>query len=234
MIDYIDGTGGKFAVIRGDSHASAWTIQNNRCWHSDPALTEAMKHLKPGDWAVEIGSCIGVHTRMYAQAVGHTGQVIAFEANPEAAEVTAYNTRQFEWVEVRNLALGSHRGTARLQLDINAGASHLSDEGAVEVPLGRLDDELRGIHRIDWIKIDAEGSETAILSGARELIGRFRPLMLIEVNHGALERAGTSASQLLAIIESLGYRWRGIDERHDPRTHQQTDVLCEPNAKGQP
>jgi len=37
------------------------------------------------------------------------------------------------------------------------------------------------LNNIDMIKIDAEGAEPYILSGANDIINRFRPLFLVEI-----------------------------------------------------
>jgi FkbM family methyltransferase len=45
-----------------------------------------------------------------------------------------------------------------------------------------LDDLMRweGLTRLDFVKIDVEGSEVEVLEGARESIARFRPLLQVE------------------------------------------------------
>ncbi|NEB74026.1 FkbM family methyltransferase, partial [Streptomyces sp. SID14478] len=48
-----------------------------------------------------------------------------------------------------------------------------------EVPCVTLDE--LALHDVDFIKIDVDGAELAVLRGARELLGRDRPALFIEL-----------------------------------------------------
>ena len=61
------------------------------------------------------------------------------------------------------------------------------------------------IERVDIIKIDIEGSEPDALKGAVEVIKRFRPLIVCELNVKALESGGSSCAALCHQFERLGY-----------------------------
>ena len=52
--------------------------------------------------------------------------------------------------------------------------------GVVRVPLMALDRICEGVQRLDFLKIDAEGSEPAIIDGAAATIARLRPSLLLE------------------------------------------------------
>ena len=60
----------------------------------------------------------------------------------------------------------------------------------------RLDDEpgLTSCNSIDFIKLDTEGNELAVLRGAKELIRRNKPLLMIEMN-GCSERFFKTSEQ---------------------------------------
>jgi len=71
-----------------------------------------------------------------------------------------------------------------------------------------------GLVDISLIKIDAEGSEGEILLGAKEFVlspKRYRPSIILEVNHAALERQGWSQDRLFDQLRSMDYtvlsRW---------------------------
>jgi hypothetical protein len=53
------------------------------------------------------------------------------------------------------------------------------------VPLYRIDDlvEAGGIERVDFIKLDVEGSELAALRGALASLRRFKPKLAISLYH---------------------------------------------------
>jgi hypothetical protein len=61
------------------------------------------------------------------------------------------------------------------------------------------------IDRLDFIKVDTEGAEINVLTGAADTIRRFRPGMFIEVNPEALARYGHRPEELRETIRELGY-----------------------------
>jgi hypothetical protein len=69
--------------------------------------------------------------------------------------------------------------------------------------------------RPDFLKIDVEGSESDVLTGARETIRRCRPKMLIELHHFDGNLGGNPVPNLLA---GLGYDVEWI-ERTDLTSH---------------
>ena len=65
-------------------------------------------------------------------------------------------------------------------------------------------DEL-ALDGVGLIKLDLEGAERDALIGAKETIGRCRPVLILEVDrHG--ERFGADAGTLLRLVAKLGYR----------------------------
>ena len=74
-------------------------------------------------------------------------------------------------------------------------------------PWCRLDDAVlaEGLSRVDLLKVDVEGAELALLRGAKEVLRRHRPLLLLEVNEGSLSRQGSSSAEVLALLDEAGY-----------------------------
>jgi hypothetical protein len=64
----------------------------------------------------------------------------------------------------------------------------------------------QGLDQLRAIKIDAEGSEVGILRGAQDVLRRFRPVLLLEVNSILLSQAGTSAGHLGEAVLRCGYQ----------------------------
>lgn len=63
----------------------------------------------------------------------------------------------------------------------------------------------RRIERVHVIKIDVEGNEARVLLGARRVIERNRPIVVMEVNKRALERVGSSLEELSSVVFGLGF-----------------------------
>ena len=145
---------------------------------------------RPGDCVLDVGANVGDWTLSMADRVGPLGKVIAFEPVPYLAQTivkTARVNRQ-RWVEVQQLALGATDGATEFSVErANSGGSRLGrvegDFSQITVNAARLDSFLASrpdIQRVDFIKIDVEGFEAAVLEGARASLARLRPAILFE------------------------------------------------------
>lgn len=216
------------AVIEGDTHVSKWIEESGTLAIAERNLRPFRKYVPKGSCVLDIGAMIGDHTVTYADWVGPEGHVIAFEPHPESLDCLRYNMRLMQNVTVLGHGLSEFEGTMTMNTSPNFGASFLSDSGGelpVEVkPLDELDFSQLG-RRISFIKIDAEGSEPWILRGGKNLLLSHKPAMLIEVNQGALERAGSSREELFSELRNLGYIWR-ITDRNLKVDDPQYDIIC--------
>lgn len=213
-----------FAVVENDSHLSKWVAEHKRLNVQQGYLELFRKYIPVGGTVLDIGACLGDHTWDYAHFVGPTGCVIAFEPNPVAYECCKYNMRPFNHVAVHNWAVGNKHGKVSIQQDNNLGASILKPgEDIMIFPL----DDILVLERLDFIKIDAEGWESEILDGAKGLIQKFRPVMLIEINRHVLQGRGMDADKVAQQIRDMGYVVNP-SEPHISMAMDQVDVLCLP------
>lgn len=113
------------------------------------------------------------------------GRHCVFEASPSKAEVLR---KRFPTVEVFSMAVASTCGSAIFQENHKrSGYSRLksgspdSGEATTEflVETTTLDAALEG-RRVDFIKLDIEGTELAALRGATRVVGEHRPTLLFE------------------------------------------------------
>lgn len=166
---------------------------------------------RPGDCVLDIGANVGDWTVSMAARVGPLGKVIAFEPVPYLAQTIAKTARvnRHGWVEVQQIALGSAEGTAEFSVEhANSGGSRLGrvegDFSHITVNTARLDAFLASrpdVSRLDFVKIDVEGFEEAVLQGARATLARFRPALLFE---SGLESADQRKS-IHDLLTSLEY-----------------------------
>jgi len=198
------------AVLVNDTHASRWVEQNDGRLDIALSLLTPFRHLIPkGGAVIDAGAMIGDHTITYAQWVGPTGIVHAFEPLWAAFVCLCHNLTAYPWVAPYCLALGDKNAIVRIHRDENAGRSWIGEEG-VEVPMMTLDIFQPG--RLDFLKIDAEGCEPAILRGGRQIIAKFKPAILIEVNNFMLAKQGETATTLLNLLDNYGYTYRVAQE----------------------
>jgi FkbM family methyltransferase len=209
-------------VLSNDTHISKWVEETNRLDHDTGFVGKICEHIGPGDTVVDVGAFIGDHTIAYARAVHgvDSGRVLAFEPNPAAFECLRRNMEKLGHVQCFNVGLGDAPREMRLLVDPNAGGSHLSD-GCGGVAVRTLDSF--EIDRLHLMKIDAEGMELLILQGAERTINRCKPVIVMEVNAGALARFGVNEDMLFGWMRDHGYRIDGAVPGAP-----QYDVFCFP------
>lgn len=217
------------AVLDKDTHISVWVQEHGTLAIAETMLTPFKQYIPQDGTVIDVGASIGDHTVTYAQWVGKDGMVAAFEPNPKAYACLQHNTKELPQVLPVKSGLSDVDGKVTLvELD-NSGATYLSDsKSKTKVPVTTLDSyEFKSV---DFIKIDVEGYEVKVLEGARKTIEESRAVMLIEVNRGALERAGTSAERLFEVLTELGYSMEITDNRI-PWSDPQYDIICLPIEK---
>lgn len=220
------------AVIEGDTTHAVWIEQLGTIHHDVFTRDQVCRHIKPGDVVVQGGANIGTLTRAMLDA---GAAVCAFEPNSEAAECLEHNCPRSlfgERVLLFNGALSDESGWCNLNIDPdNAGASWVRPVDAAYrgcIPRVALDDfTATKLSNIRLLLLDVEGSETRALRGAAQTIARCRPVIICEVNRGALERAGSSDAELLGLIEDMGYSVR-ILQPECKLGDDQFDIECLP------
>jgi hypothetical protein len=86
--------------------------------------------------------------------------------------------------------------------DVNIGNTGLGI-GGERVEMTTLDTV--GLGAVSFMKLDVQGSETAVLRGARALIDASRPFMFLEVEEVQLRDRGSSAEELVKLVFDMGY-----------------------------
>lgn len=173
-----------------------------------------------GDVVVDVGAHIGAHTLALSELVGPFGKVYAFEPQREVWQVLRQNVMQNRSAgntSVFQVALGDgtqgvmrydaqdfrkkgNFGGVELRNMEGGDTGHLTDVHALDKFL--IDWQVQP-DRVDFIKIDVEGMERAVLKGAERLIRRWHPRLYVEN-----DRPDKSAA-LLSFLQGLGYsvRW---------------------------
>jgi FkbM family methyltransferase len=156
------------------------------------------QHCRPGDTVLDIGAHIGLFTVLLARLVGEHGRVFSFEPTPLTRSVLAQTVRMNRCssiVSIRSEAVARSTGTAPFY-DTGAPLSNANSlvpaqpgSEVHEVATVSIDDfaATHGLS-IQFLKIDAEGGELAILDGARKTLRRDRPRVQLEVHPVPLER----------------------------------------------
>jgi hypothetical protein len=65
--------------------------------------------------------------------------------------------------------------------------------------------ESERLQRVDVIKIDVEGGELGVLTGAQRTLATFKPCVYVEVSADYLARFGSSSRDVASILRDAGY-----------------------------
>lgn len=140
---------------------------------------------------IHAGTCFGDFLPAISKAIHRDGHVWAFEPNSE-------NYRCAQITVTLN-----HLSNVHL---INAGLGEMaSTDGLVS-----LDEIIPPDRHISIVQLDVEGHEEQALKGARKLIERCRPILVLENDHGLI-----SSSWFKKNILSIGYKV--ANKLHDNR-----------------
>jgi len=199
---------------------------------------------------LDVGANVGKYTHIFLQAAPRDARVIAFEPNPEASELLQANVRDPRLVILGD-ALGAESARQSLWVPVDAsgtpvsGLGHLADPSAdehavaYEIEIRALDDLVSSgaVPLVAPIlaKIDVEGHEVAVLTGARSLLAADAALYFeCEAEH--LERAGTTPEVLWALLAGAGYEIWGVGPtrfvRYDGLDAQVSNYLALPSRQG--
>lgn len=203
-------------VDLSDFGVSAGCLKDN--W--EPAETDFMLSiLSPGDTFVDAGANIGWFSILAAHAVGEQGRVHAFEPREDLREKLLQSVREngFESrCAIHPIALGAEEteiDLAWVPSERNPGHTFMAmgdlPQGTERLSRVRVQplDSFNIPSPVRMMKIDVEGSEPQVIAGARELIERDKPILLIEIFPSAmLNLSNISAGELLSGLRKTGYR----------------------------
>lgn len=192
-----------------------------------PQLAESMEttelylryaHLEPGDVVFDLGAYAGGATYHFSRAVGAAGHVYAFEPDPSSYECLMRNIELHSMTNVTPERCGvwSHTGRVAFQAEGNMGsavveAAARTSDTMQSIDVVSLTDYCakKEISRVDFVKLDVEGSEAAILRSSGDFISTFRPPMVIEVH---FVRGVRTDDEVTNALQRHGYRLEVVEQ----------------------
>jgi len=187
-----------------DIYIGASVKHYGECYENEVTIFRQI--VRQNDVVLDVGANIGMHTLFFSQAVGQKGTVLAFEPQRIVFQTLCANMALNSVTNVHcyHTALGESAGEIAVPfIDYGkqgnfGGLSIENQKSGERVKVNTIDSFQ--LTRCNFIKIDVEGMERAVLAGAVETIKRHKPILYVEN-----DRENKSA-ELISYIHSLGYR----------------------------
>lgn len=212
------GTFGRFFTLKHDVGVGK-AIRETGAWGWDHV--RLFKRLvKAGDTVFDVGANIGHHSVCFAQFVGTSGKVFAFEPQLPIFHALCANAMINTCANIYPIraVVGEKSGSAELPVmdygkDENFGAMCIENkEQGLSHPIPKLsiddfvDDPLNAVSSVDFIKIDVQTFELFVLLGAQKTLARHKPHLFVEISPYWMKRINNyDYRDIYALLRSLGY-----------------------------
>lgn len=207
------------------------------CAHMFKALTRQhhaemlplFQQYAPADGIIiDVGAHAGQFTKLFSRLVPE-GHVYSFEPGKYAYSIASrvFAFRRLKNVSLYPFGLGDQSCEKTLRVPIKKsgsvgfGLSHIGDTACAPdramreeiVYVTTLDQFIKthAITRVDFIKVDIEGWEMRFLTGARQTIKKYKPVIFLEINSVFLKRGDNTSQQIWDFLTVLGYQMHAIN-----------------------
>lgn len=234
---------GTYSVLQ--AIAMGWDIRRGAWYEAELELLPLA--VRRGESAIDIGANFGLYAYHLSRAVGPQGKVWSFEPIPFTARTFKIIQRALGFgSNVELVAKGCGESTGRVTFTvpvmstgaISAGLVHMGRNDdrpgkqkhadyqtrEVECDVVALDDLLSGAREVSLVKCDIEGADLFAMRGARKLLERNRPTVIIEITPWYLEGFGISVHDVLGFFESLGYQCYRYDNGSPVGSYKKHDT----------
>ncbi|MBI2269186.1 MAG: FkbM family methyltransferase [Bacteroidetes bacterium] len=197
----------------------------------EPEMELLPRLIQTGTEVIDVGANYAYYTEKLSNLVGPDGHVYSFEPIPFTYDVAIklldlFNLRNVTYIQK---GVGEKDETLMFRIPrqsfgaISAGLSHIakrnndfkerdlyyafSSDEYINAEVISLDSYLLSkVKNVTLIKIDIEGAEYFALKGMKELLKKFKPVVIVEIQYFFLEGYGLTINNLLDLInKELGY-----------------------------
>jgi FkbM family methyltransferase len=170
--------------------------------------------------AIDIGAHIGLLSVIISQKIGKNSKCYSFEPTPSTfgllKQTIKINGKE-NVVTPFQMAVSDKVGKTKFYItDIEAhnsnslSVSHRenANEHPVDIDVTTIDAFVKqnNLSQLDFLKIDAEGAEYAVLKGSKESIEKFRPLILLAIHPQFVKNFGDNLSSIWDFLSQYNYK----------------------------
>ena len=209
--------GGKMFNIKSPSKVALHGAMGHLCPETNHLFMRHANKSKPIKYVVDVGANMGALTLLFNRAFPDA-RILALEPVELNYRYLLHNTKGITNVTALKMAASDKRrlmklsmptGDQRPDLHRRFGNSGLysvygkDDNHTETVQADTLDNIVTD--KVDFLKIDVEGSESLVLAGAKRIMTEDRPLLLIELNTRNIEMAGHTFQEYTSYFDALNY-----------------------------
>ena len=177
------------------------------------------KEIHSGDVVLDIGAHIGYYTLQFANLVGSTGKVYAFEPEPKNFELLKKNVQinKYDNVVLIQKIVSDKDGIVEFfvsKLDSIGNKLFKSEESAdsIKIESTTLDEYFKDSkEKIDFVKMDIQGGEGKATLGMKNFLKKNNPKIIQEWWPDALKQNHTNPEDHLKFLQHIGYKFYEID-----------------------
>lgn len=211
-------TGSYFEGNTSDFHAFKMSIHGYFDWRNIVIAKECLKS-NPGV-IIEVGANIGTETISYCDvAKKFNSSVIAFEPVPSNVNSIIHNQQlnEIDNLELHTCLVADQKGKAFFNFPSgnNSGSGFIEkkhkNDALQEYNVVTLDETINS-KNVSFISVDVEGFEFQVLLGCKEILAKFQPTLVIEVNQKFLKtRGNSSVREVYDFLKKFNYSCYYID-----------------------
>jgi FkbM family methyltransferase len=211
-------------ILQGRLRGKQWVVGSSQhgCWLGSYELDKRLlleKTIPEGSVVFDLGAHVGFYTLLSSVLVGPKGRVFAFEPMPTNLFYLKehLSVNRITNVTVIEAAVSDSSGVTYFEEGSSSFQGRISSQGKLQVKTVGLDELIaRGeIPTPDYIKIDVEGAEMQVFSGAKSMLANAHPTIFLATHGNDVHH------QCCEFLTSLGYQLQPIGGK----SLEQTDEI---------
>jgi FkbM family methyltransferase len=192
----------------------------------EPLETNLVKNeVHSDDVVIDVGANVGYYTLLMAKLTGQNGKVFSFEPEPSNFNLLKENVEinSYQNVTLEQKAVANMNGKTKLYLcETNTEMHRLYQSNSkkfnksIEVDVTTLDDYFKKskyLNKINFIKIDAEGSELDVLKGMKTILKENIKLkIMLEFIPRHLLGSGSEPQELIEFLQNQNFQLSYVNQ----------------------
>lgn len=191
-----------------------YKVKNDTLINHEPEFEKLISLiLKPNSNCLDLGGHIGIHSIIMSRVVTR-GKVFVIEPNGLLFSLIQLNIlkNKIKNIIAYNFFALSKTGRYHSLTDLdfnsktlNTGVSYVNHEFNTNIGSLSIKVDDLNLPKIDFIKIDIQGSEFAALNGSIKVINKDRPIIFIEVEEYYLNKMKTNSQKLINFFKMKNF-----------------------------